>query len=178
MVIVQCGILAGAPNKSLVGNGESAVFAYASATGGAGGGDIGHRVDGYGGQTAICSELFLFAIGCTSVVGGIGSDIVDIVGLEVGHIAGEGAVALPHGLMATVDGGKVGGAPADAAFGDVGTAVGSDIAAAGGAGGCDIGNIGSGDGRLIKTSSLYCYLVAAIVGNHMQDGTIGSTGKT
>ena len=121
--------------------------------------------------------MSLLAIGGATVVGGIGSDIVDIVGLQVGHIAGESAVALPHGLMVTVDGGKVGGAPADAAFGDVGAAVGSDIASAGGAGGRDIGNIGSGDGRQIKTSSFYCYLVAAIVGDHMQDGAIGSTSQ-
>lgn len=178
VVVIQSGVLAGAPDKAFVGDGEATVVRYATATGGAGGCDVGHRVDGYGGQAAGCGELFLLAIGGATVVGGIGSDIVDIVGLEVGHIAGEGAVALPHSLMVSIDCWKIGGAPADAAFGDIGAAVGSDIAAAGGAGGCDIGNIGSGDGRQIKTSSLYCYLVAAIVGDHMQDGAIGSTSQT
>ena len=149
VVVVQCRVLAGAPNKSLVGNGESAVVAYASATGGAGGSNIVYVTNGNYGQTTVCVELLLFAVGGASAVGGIGTDIVDIVGLEVGHIAGEGAVALPHSLMVTLYGWKIGGAPAYAAFGDVGAAVGSDIAAAGGAGGSNIGHIGSGNSRKI-----------------------------
>ena len=99
--------------------------------------NVGHR-GGAGAGLSVSttgsssSETHLLTISCANTVGGVGTDIVGGVGLQIGKYTGELACAKAIARVAALHGRVIRGAPAYTAGGHCCAAVGSHIAAAGG----------------------------------------------